>query len=225
MKKSASTVTLLLLLVPLYTYSKTGTLEVICGSMFAGKSEELIRRLRRAKIAQQNTVCFSNTLDNRYDNSTEQQTRYIVSHNGNKVVAQAISNEEDILLLAFQYNLDVIGIDEVQFFSEKIVPVICTLVDHGVRVIVSGLDLDFRGQPFPHMATLLALADKVTKLHAICALCGNDAYVSQRLIDKKPARYDDPIILVAAQEVYQARCRACFEIDKKPLYITINPYE
>ncbi|HEV2601739.1 MAG TPA: thymidine kinase [Candidatus Babeliales bacterium] len=225
MKKSVLTITLLLLLAPLYTYSKTGTLEVICGSMFAGKSEELIRRLRRAKIAQQKTICFSNALDNRYDNSSEQQTRYIASHNGNKVIAEAISNEEDILSFAFKQNLDVIGIDEVQFFSINIIPVICTLVDHGIRVIVPGLDLDFRGQPFPHMATLLALADKVTKLHAICALCGNDAYVSQRLINKQPANYDDPIILVAAQEAYQARCRSCFEIDKKPLCIAIESYE
>jgi thymidine kinase len=190
----------------------TGKLEVICGSMFAGKSEELIRRLRRAQIAQQKVICFNNRLDTRYDNTTT--IRYIVSHNGNKITAQPIEDERDIIRIATESQLDVVGIDEVQFFSKDIVTIIQALVDRGIHVIVSGLDLDFKAEPFGHMPILLTIADEITKLHAICTLCGQDAYVSQRLINNKPAKYNDPIVMVGAQEAYQARCRACFIIDK-----------
>lgn len=198
----------------------TGKLEVICGSMFAGKSEELIRRLRRAHIAQQNVICFNSKLDTRYDNQSDQPIRYIVSHNGNKVTAQPIKHETDILRIAIQKNLNVVGIDEVQFFSETIIPIIQALIKRGIHVIVSGLDLDFKAEPFGHMPTLLTLADEITKLHAICTICGQDAYVSQRLINGEPARYEDPIIMVGAQETYQARCRACYTINEPVSFIT-----
>jgi len=185
-----------------------GILEVVCGSMFSGKSEELIRRLKRSEIAKLNVVAFKHGLDNR------KTTEHVTSHNGNKIKAFAIQDSSEIMKLVHE-QIQVIGIDEVQFFSKDIVNVICKLVDSGKKVIVGGLDLDFRGIPFGPMPILMAIADKVTKLKAICIECGNDAHFSQRLVDGKPAKYSDPIILIGAQECYQARCRACFEIDKK----------
>jgi thymidine kinase len=191
---------------------KKGSLEVICGPMFSGKSEELIRRLRRANIAQQIICVFKNKLDDRH--TLEQ----VVSHDGNSLNAIAPENLETILKIAEEKGATVVGIDEVQFFSLDIIPIICTLIEQGKRVIVAGLDLDFRGAPFGCMPTLLAIADKVLKLQSICTLCGNDAHFTQRLVNNSPARYDDPIILIGAQETYQARCRSCFRIDK--MFIT-----
>ena len=185
-----------------------GTLEVICGPMFSGKSEELIRRLRRAKIAQQVTITFKPHIDHRYG------LEFVSSHNGSKVEAQPIQNVHDILARVEEVNATVIGIDEAQFFPNDLVNVICTLVNANKRVIVSGLDKDFRAAPFGCMPSLLAIADKVTKLEAICTHCGNDAHFSQRLVNNLPAKYDDPIIQVGAQEAYQARCRGCYVIDK-----------
>ena len=193
-------------------HSTQGSLEVICGPMFSGKSEELIRRLRRAKIAKQQVVIFKNSLDDRHLNAYE----YVVSHDGNKIDAQPITHIEDITSIATSTNANVIGIDEVQFFSKEIIAIICQLVNNGKRVIVAGLDLDFRGVPFGPMPTLLAIADKITKLQAICSLCGIDALFTQRLVNNKPAKFDDPVILVGAQEAYQARCRSCYSIDKQP---------
>ena len=189
-----------------------GSLEVICGPMFSGKSEELMRRLRRAKIARQQVVTFKSCLDNRT------LLDHVVSHDGNKLTAQPITDVEHIESALLDTTVNVIGIDEVQFFSPSIVPLICSLIDQGKRIIVAGLDLDFRGAPFGPMPTLLALADKITKLKAICCLCGIDAHFTQRLINNEPAKYDDPIIMVGAQEAYQARCRACYAIDKKPTF-------
>lgn len=190
---------------------KHGLLEVVCGSMFSGKSEELIRRLKRAEIAKLNVIAFKHDLDNR------KTTEYVISHNGNKIKAFAIQNAQEILNLASHDQIEVVGIDEVQFFEKEIINIICKLVESGKKVIVGGLDLDFRGIPFGPMPILMAIADKVTKLKAICIECGKDAHFSQRLVNGQPAKHNDPIILVGAQECYQARCRSCFIIDKSPI--------
>lgn len=194
-----------------HTTSPKGNLEVICGPMFSGKSEELIRRIKRAKIARQGVATFKHHFDNRTDITC------VVSHDGNKVSAQPVDQVDAIAAMVSQPDIHVVGIDEVQFFPNKIVSVILDLVDAGKRVIVAGLDLDFRGVPFGCMPALLAVADSVTKLEAICSICGQNAHFSQRLINEKPARYDDPIIMIGAQEAYQARCRCCFSIDRKPV--------
>lgn len=188
--------------------SQKGTLEVICGSMFSGKSEELIRRLRRTQIAGKSTLAFKHSLDDR------KTTEYVISHNGTKIAAFPIDTPEAILEL-LPADIQVIGIDEAQFFSTALIDVVLKLVDEGKHVIVAGLNLTFRADPFGPMPTLMALADHITKLTAICTLCGTEAYFTQRLVNGKPARYDDPIILVGAEEAYQARCRNCFSIDKK----------
>jgi thymidine kinase len=187
-----------------------GRLEIICGPMFSGKSEELIRRLRRAIIAKQRVMTFKHALDNRFSFDC------VASHAGDKLDAQAIDTPERILEFVKKGGADVIGIDEVQFFPNSIIYVIDELIHSGKRVIAAGLDLDFRGIPFGPMPTLLTIADDVMKLKAICSVCGKDAAFSQRLIDGKPAKYNDPIILIGAQESYQARCRACYEIDELP---------
>lgn len=187
----------------------SGTLEVICGPMFSGKSEELIRRLRRAKIARQKIVSFKPHIDNRYG------LEYIVSHDGNKVEAKPLELVHHIADIVAHHQATVVGIDEAQFFPQELVGIICHLVNEGKRVIVAGLDLDFRGAPFGCMPLLLAIADKISKLHAICTECGKDAHFTQRLVNGQPAKHDDPIIMVGAQEAYQARCRGCYSIDKQ----------
>lgn len=189
-------------------HTSHGQLEVICGPMFSGKSEELIRRLRRAKIAQQTVITFKPHIDQRYG------LEYVVSHNGSKVDAQPLENVHDIITIVNNSDAMVIGIDEAQFFSSDIVSIVCQLIQNNKRIIVAGLDLDFRGAPFGSMPLLLALADKVTKLHAICTQCGHDAHFTQRLVNENPAKYDDPIVMIGAQEAYQARCRGCYSIDK-----------
>lgn len=186
-----------------------GSLEIVCGSMFSGKSEELIRRIRRAQFAQHKILVFKHSLD------TRSTIEYVVSHNGAKLKAIAADNASLIGTLVTD-DVDVIGIDEIQFFNDEIINIVCNLVEQGKRVIAAGLDLDFRGVPFGCMPTLMAIADSVTKLKAICMLCGKDAQYSQRLVNNAPAGYDDPIILVGAQESYQARCRDCHSIDKSP---------
>ncbi|MCK5633072.1 thymidine kinase [bacterium] len=197
---------------PKGTKGKQGTLEVVCGPMFSGKSEELIRRLRRAQIAKLNVLTCKHALDNRHT------IECVVTHNGNKLKAEALSSVEDILRLGQEKNIDVVGIDEVQWFDNYIISIICKLIEAGKRVIVAGLDLDFRGVPFGSMPILLAVADHITKLQAICTICGKDAHFTQRLVNNKPANYDDPVILVGAQESYQARCRDCHAIDKQPTF-------
>lgn len=187
---------------------KDGILEVICGPMFSGKSEELIRRLRRAKIAQQMVITFKPHIDSRYG------LEYIVSHDGSKVDAKPMENVTDIIDIVQANNATVVGIDEAQFFSHELVQVVCKLINDNKRVIIAGLDLDFRGAPFGSMPLLLAIADKVTKLHAICTQCGHDAHFTQRLVNGNPAKFDDPVIMIGAQEAYQARCRGCYSIDK-----------
>ncbi|HEC22082.1 MAG TPA: thymidine kinase [Chloroflexi bacterium] len=187
-----------------------GRVEVICGSMFSGKSEELLRRVRRAEIARQTVQIFKPSLDNRYGVSS------VNSHDGRAAEAVAIETPQDILKL-LEDGTTVVAIDEAQFFDDSIVDICRRLADErGIRVIVAGLDLDFRGEPFGPMPALMAEAEQLDKLHAICVVCGDEASRSQRLINGKPASYDDPIILIGAQESYEARCRHCHEVPGRP---------
>jgi thymidine kinase len=178
----------------------SGRVEVICGSMFSGKTEELIRRLRRAKIARQKVRVFKPVLDNRY---AEEK---VVSHNGQDLDAVAVAESSDILAQAGS-ETTVVGIDEAQFFDADLPAVVDALAARGVRVVLAGLDLDFRGEPFGVMPVLMARAEEVIKLHAICVICGEDASRTQRLVNGRPANYHDPVIMVGASEVYEARCR------------------
>lgn len=198
-----------------YTPAKriAGRLEVISGSMFSGKTEELMRRLRRAEYAKQVVLTIKHLIDSRAHHQC------ILSHDGQERTAHPIDNTpqgiKKILELASP-TIDVVGIDELQFFPKEIVPVILTLVEQGKQVIISGLDLDFRGEPFGVMPTLMALADETVKLNAICASCGKSAHYSQRIVNGAPAKYDDPLMMIGAAESYEPRCRSCFAINKKP---------
>lgn len=191
--------------------SKKGRLEVICGSMFSGKSEELMRRLNRSEFAKQNVLTLKPSID------TRKSLTCIVSHNGKERRATAVINSQESLkniLLMADSSIDVVGIDEVQFLPVEIVHIIMALIDNGKRVIVAGLDLNFKNEPFGAVPTLLALADEITKLKAICVICTKEAQHTQRIVNGKPAKYSDPIILVGAEEFYEARCRDCFIIEK-----------
>ena len=185
---------------PLVTH---GSLEVVCGPMFSGKSEELIRRLRRAEIAGQRALIVKPRIDDRYD------IGHVVSHAGAKMRAVAVSRPEEIPGLADGY--DAIGIDEVQFFPSQIVGVIEQLVGRGARVVAAGLDQDFRGLPFGSMPELLCRAELVDKLQAVCHRCGGPATMTQRLVDGAPAPADGETIVVGALDSYEARCRACYQ--------------
>jgi thymidine kinase len=180
-------------------------LTVITGSMFSGKTEELIRRLRRSLYARQSVQVFKHALDTRVE-LTEIRT-----HNGGLHEAVAVSTSEELLERVEQAT-DVVAIEETQFFDEGIVDACRRLADSGYEVIAAGLDMDFRGRPFGPMPALLAEADEVVKLRAICARCGRDASRSQRLIDGRPAPASAPTILVGAEETYEARCRHCQEV-------------
>lgn len=182
-----------------------GWLEVICGSMFSGKSEELIRRLRRAKYANQKVVAFKHASDDRYDDTK------LASHSQNFIEGIPVGSVEEMeeLILTKYCDSEVIGIDEVQFFGEKVVSLVEKLANMGKRVVVAGLDQDFRGEPFHPMPELLIRAEHVDKLNAICMSCGSPASRTQRLVNGEPAYYDDPIIMVGAAESYEARCRKC----------------
>ena len=183
-----------------------GRIEVICGSMFCGKTEELIRRVRRAIIARQTIKVFKPKIDDRYGIES------ITSHTGQSVEAIAVESSAEILNLA-DGGATVVAIDEAQFFDLGLVDVVQRLVDErALRVIVAGLDTDFRGEPFGPMPQLLSIAEEVIKLHAICVICGEEASRTQRLVDGEPAAYDDPTILVGAQESYEARCRLHHEV-------------
>lgn len=179
---------------------KIGKIEVVTGCMFSGKSEELIRRLKRARIARLNVQVFKPVIDSRYSNIE------VVSHTGDHIEATPVKNSSEILTKVFDIT-DVVGIDEAQFFDEGVVEVSKQLAKKGKKVILAGLDMDFRGEPFGPMPRLLAIADEVIKLHAICMVCGEDATMTQRLINGTPARYDDPIIMIGASEKYEARCK------------------
>ena len=182
-----------------------GSIEVICGSMFSGKSEELIRRVRRAIIARQKVQVFKPKLDTRH--SLDE----ITSHNGECIKAIVIEDPKEIWEF-LQPDTQVVAIDEVQFFSEQIVEVCQDLADKGIRVILAGLDMDYRGKPFGPMPILMAVAEYVDKLNAICMVCGGMASRSQRLVQGKPAPVDGPTILVGAEESYEARCRHCHKL-------------
>ncbi|ARK32781.1 thymidine kinase [Halalkalibacter krulwichiae] len=193
----------------MHVMKQEGWIEVICGSMFSGKSEELIRRVRRVSFGKLNVQVFKPALDNRY---SEEE---VVSHNGTKVMAAPVKKSVDILNL-IKNETQVVAIDEVQFFDEEIVAVVDELADRGIRVICAGLDQDFRGEPFGPIQPLMALAESVTKLQAVCPSCGQPASRTQRLIDGKPAAYTDPVILVGASESYEPRCRHCHEVPGRP---------
>jgi len=182
-----------------------GRIEIICGSMFSGKTEELIRRLRRAQIARQQVQVFKPAIDDRY------HLEKVTSHNGLAFEAQPVKHSSDILT-QLDADTTVVAIDEVQFFDTAVVDVCEKLANEGKRVICAGLDTDFRGVPFGPMPDLVARSEMVDKLHAICVVCGDEASRTQRLIDGEPAASDDPVVLVGAAEVYEARCRSCHAV-------------
>ncbi|WP_172632706.1 MULTISPECIES: thymidine kinase [Thermoanaerobacter] len=184
-----------------------GFIEVIVGPMFSGKSEELIRRIKRAQIAKQKVQVFKPAIDDRYSIDK------VVSHNGTNINAISVVKAFEIIEL-LEEDTEVIAIDEIQFFDHSIVDVVREIADLGKRVICAGLDMDFRGEPFGPTPDVMAIAESVDKLTAICVKCGNPATRTQRLINGKPAKYDDPIILVGAHETYEARCRKCHEVPR-----------
>ena len=184
-----------------------GKLTVVCGSMFAGKSEELIRLARRALYAKRKIQVFKPSIDDRYHQTM------VVSHQGISFEAETVNGVIE-LRKKLQSDVQMVLIEEVQFFDISIVELCVELADKGVEVIVAGLDQDFRRQPFGPMASLLIAADEVVKLRAICMKCGQTASHTYRMVDGKPARWDDPIVLIGATESYEARCRNCFEIRK-----------
>jgi thymidine kinase len=179
-----------------------GFIEVVCGSMFSGKTEELVRRLKRAQIARQKVQVFKPVIDNRYS------ADHVQSHDANRILSRPVENAQEILKYVDD-NTRVVGIDEAQFFDDAVVEVAQKLAYRGIRVIVAGLDMDFRGQPFGPMPKLLAVAEEVTKLSAVCVICGNPATRSQRTVG--PVGADAPKVAVGAKEMYEARCRFCHE--------------
>lgn len=193
-----------------YGLAPRGWVELVCGSMFSGKTEELLRRVRRAEIARKKVQMFKPLIDNRYG------AQRVASHTG--------TAREDVTTVASAQDLwervddesDVIAIDEIQFFDWQIADVCNALANRGKRVIVAGLDQDFRGEPFGPMPLLMAMAERLDKLHAICVVCGAPASRTQRLIDGEPSTFDAPVIQVGGSESYEARCRACHEVPGKP---------
>jgi thymidine kinase len=184
---------------------RRGRIELICGSMFSGKTEELIRRLRRAVIAKQKVQVFKPVIDNRY------HIQRVTSHTGIDFAAQPVATAV-AMLGEIMPETTVVAIDEVQFFDDEVIAVCERLADQGRRVICAGLDTDFRGIPFGAMPALMARAEEVSKLHAICVVCGEEASRTQRLIDGQPAAFNDPVVMVGAAEVYEARCRQCHQV-------------
>lgn len=186
---------------------RPGWIEVICGPMFAGKSEELIRRVKRMEYAHQKYICFKPSIDNRYSNDE------IVSHSNRKTKSINIQYAKEI----YKYldnTYTAVVVDEIQFLDEDIIEVCSDLADKGYRVIVGGLDSDFKGEPFEITAKLMAKAEFVSKLTAICVKCGAPGTRTQRIVNGKPASYYDPIIIVGASQLYEPRCRHCHEVPK-----------
>ncbi len=181
--------------------NKTGWVEVVCGSMFSGKTEELIRRLNRAKYAKLSVEIFKPKIDTRYSEED------VVSHNDNSIRSTAVESSANILLLASP--ADVIGIDEAQFFDEGLVDVCNNLANQGVRVIIAGLDMDFQGKPFSPMPQLMAIAEHITKVHAICMRCGKNAQYSFRKSDA------EELVLLGETQEYEPLCRSCFNQAQK----------
>lgn len=193
----------------MYQLYRPGYIEVISGCMFAGKTEELIRRIKVLEFAKKNILVFKPAIDNRYSETL------VVSHGGSSV--QSIVIDQPIKILDYVTDsTDVIAVDEVQFFGEEIVAVCDLLAKQGKRVMVAGLDTDFRGEPFGVMPKLITTAEFVTKLTAVCMTCGAPATRTQRLVNGQPADYFDPIIMVGAAESYEARCRHCHDVKNKP---------
>lgn len=186
-----------------------GRIEVIAGVMFSGKTEELIRRVRRSVIAGKNVQVFKSHLDDRYTTKHS-----VTTHDGLTVEAQPVDSAAEVMRL-LRPTTQVVAIDEVQFLDGAIVAVTTTLADRGVRVVAAGTDTDFRGEPFGAMPALMAVAETVAKLHAVCMNCGGQACRNQRLIDGEPAHYDSPTIMVGGREKYEARCRACHEVPRE----------
>ena len=182
---------------------RPGRIEVVCGSMFSGKTEELIRRLKRAKFAKQKVEIFKPSIDTRYSDEA------VVSHDRHSIPSTPIDSSASILLLSS--DIDVVGIDEAQFFDEGLIDVCNELANRGVRIIVAGLDMDFKGKPFGPIPALCAIADEVTKVHAICVKCGALAYVSHRLVS------EDRRVLLGEQSEYEPLCRECYrkEMEKE----------
>lgn len=191
----------------MYLKSQAGWIEVIAGVMFSGKSEELIRRVRRAIIAKKKVQVFKSHLDDRYGIYS------VTTHDGLAVEAEPVSSSLEIAEKVGP-DTSVVAVDEAQFLDRGIVAVATALANRGVRVILAGTDTDFRGEPFGPMPELLAVAEVVDKLHAICVRCGDPACRNQRLIDGKAAPYDSPIIMVGGRETYEARCRRCHEVPR-----------
>lgn len=192
---------------PEYSY-----MEIVVGPMFSGKSEELIRRVKRAVIANREVMVFKPQIDNRYSKED------VASHSGQIIKAYPVRDSKQLEKLYIERktglekenkNITIVAIDEVQFFDKDIIKTVEKLVTQGVLVIMSGLDQDFKGEPFPITAELMARSEFVTKLHSVCMKCGRPAVKSQRIIDGKPARVDDPIIKIGAKESYEPRCRSC----------------
>ena len=184
-----------------------GSIEVVCGSMFSGKTDELIRRLIRATIAKQKVQVFKPAIDIRY------AVEKVTSHAGSDYDATPIEKSMEVLSKV-DTDTTVVGIDEAQFFDGEIVNVAEQLASRGVRVIAAGLDTDFRGEPFGPMPLLMSRAEHVDKLHAICMVCGGEASRTQRLVNGKPAKYDEPVVIVGAAELYEARCRIHHEVPR-----------
>lgn len=184
-----------------------GSIEVICGSMFSGKTDELIRRLRRAVIARQKVQVFKPAIDVRY------AVEKVTSHAGADFSAIPVEKSGDIPA-KMEPDTTVVGIDEAQFFDDGILEVTRQLADRGIRVLVAGLDQDFRGEPFGPMPALMSKAEQVDKVRAICMVCGEPASRTQRLVNGRPARYDDPVVIVGASEMYEARCRQHHEVPR-----------
>ena len=193
----------------MYHQYREGWIEVISGCMFAGKTEELIRRINVLSYAKKNIIVFKPKIDNRYSDSE------IVSHSGAKVPCLVVEKAQDILK-KIEADTEVVAIDEVQFFDKDIVEVCEYLADKGIRVMVAGLDKDFRGESFGVMPELLTRAEFVTKLTAVCTKCGAPATRTQRLVNGKPAGFEDPIVMVGADESYEPRCRHCHQVPNKP---------
>lgn len=193
----------------MYNQYRPGWVEVIAGCMFAGKTEELIRRIKVLEFAKKNILVVKPAIDNRYSETK------VVSHAGSSVDSIVVTSAKEILDYVTE-ETDVIAIDEVQFFDDCIAEVCDYLAKKGKRVMCAGLDTDFRGEPFGMMSILITEAEFVTKLTAVCNKCGSPATRTQRLVDGKPASYHDPLILVGASESYEARCRHCHEVKDKP---------
>src|ERR1041384_8204607 len=192
----------------MYHGTRPGWIEVISGVMFSGKSEELIRRVRRAMLARKNVQVFKSHLDDRYGGIYS-----VTTHDGIAAEAYPVNSAADIVRL-LRPEVSVVAIDEAQFLDEGIVAVASSLAGRGVRVILAGTDTDFRGEPFGAMPHLMAIAEIVDKLHAICVVCGDPACRNQRLIDGRPATWDSPTIMVGGSESYEARCRHCHRVPK-----------